>query len=1828
MASFALTAVLVLSTALSSAQDSIQYQLVIRDAAGQLITSKQVNMKFSLISGGQSYYEETQKTTTDKYGNISVFVGTGTAVKGAMKDVPWSTMDIIMKVEADTDGGNSFKELGTVPMPTAPYAMYAAMVGGNGNNGSSKDDEALFEVCDRDGQPVFAVYNDGIVVYIDEVGDTKNKRSGFKVTGRNTKDGESADYFSVDAEGTHVYVDDDDTKVKRSGFVVTGRSTKGASGSYTAERTADKSTGTNIFAVSGGLTTVYVDDDDSKNKRSGFVVTGRSAKSGNFVDVSAKNANLLTKLLNIAGRADGNEEPQPGEEPAQPQSLFTISGGQVMLHTDIVIEDEVIEVGPAPMRGEYALTVIDSMWFIPAVADDYTFSSEYNQLMAIYDEGEYAPAMSVKSLTDNLMETQFLFFNGEGYPTSNVKKAAVVVFKFGEGLYVIRPLEPIANKTIEFGLMNSNNEFVKISANISSENGLPIAEPYIGEFEGGKIINEGGGGFGSIIMLKAVPDEGKIFGGWTQTTIDEQGETREDYVYGCFINGVPLVDESMFSGVGMRPIFTEPVLYVGNTESYTNTGFTADKPIYSVERTLYYMAQLAKVQSTLDKIDWTIKVVGDFKGSQAIPETTIIPVNNPEDPQNVTTETIYVKDIVNSIRLTGNDENAKLNGDGNNMPGNSVLSVNVPVPVTIDNLTITGGYAYYGGGGINVGAGACVIIADGAKITGNRADNNESGASGGGVYVATDYNTGKYGTLIMTGGQITGNIATIDGGGIFGHQNSLIVIGGSAVIGNTEITGEVSSENCANSAKNGGAISTMGNLYIGYKLKDDVTEITAANLVEDENSTVTIQGNYGSENGGGISVSGGDAELYVSNATMAYNATATSGKGNGVYIGSGTFTVSGAPMLNTANDVYLDNGNKITIGEKLGGTGTVATISLENYIGGTLVLDGDAELVAKEYSRFEVAAANTGVSPEGKLVTIIGTKSGPNALGDIVFTDGSAIAYSDELTQGQKNSAVAVIFDAENKKGVALGQSSDKMQWCTDISLIGYEDIYKACFVDVSDSCLLNDGKALTEAIYHIGDFEMNSGNYPPFEYAKGYMAGGYTDWYIPALDELGSINYNSETLNQAINKAGGTAIQVEVLEIPNCENCFNYPYYWSSTQDMAGRKDNYYPNATYAYSVRFDYPNNFKQTPKIGDSQWNEVAYSRCVRQFGANDNNSKLTTFYVASDADNGGIGSDSNDGLSGNTPFATIEQASSMMTEAKNYLVVICGEVKGSQTIQNTIPAGATITIKGIIGNTTDTLNANNSGASLTINTSVPVLIDNLRILGGSNSGIRILNNNADVTLGSGVIVGDDDSHRYNTNIANKSGDNGKGGGVYIDGGTLTMLSGSKVLRNTATQSGGGIYLDNGATLVMNDCEVSRNSASTSGGGIYIAEGATFVMNDGEMQYNNASDFGQTVYDGGTFNMNGGEIGPNANGGKSSVYVDKNAQFNISGKAEIYSDDVVFLDSDNDKYATINITGTLEGENRVAVIKPSVFTDNIPLLTTSVVDYLPTEKFAIAVSEGNFGDITSEGTLKIDFTKGRGTMKSLNGEFSVSSSKKVQFSSGNLLYHTAQPKRWEFAAHQYDELDYDNITYSVYGASFNSPIDLFCYGTSGYNGIEPTRNIASNDVYYSGNLTEDGEDYDWGVRITKDYKTTEQWRTLTQTEWNYLLKRRTNASQLYGLGRVNNIIGLILLPDDWSSDGMPAFTSGNLDYDINNQFDSDQWTLMEENGAVFLPATGYRYGSNMDMYVDKSYQGYYWSATKGGILFFDGRSGSSQSSDRKCETRSGTVYYGYAVRLVHDN
>ena len=69
-----------------------------------------------------------------------------------------------------------------------------------------------------------------------------------------------------------------------------------------------------------------------------------------------------------------------------------------------------------------------------------------------------------------------------------------------------------------------------------------------------------------------------------------------------------------------------------------------------------------------------------------------------------------------------------------------------------------------------------------------------------------------------------------------------------------------------------------------------------------------------------------------------------------------------------------------------------------------------------------------------------GYKTAPDSVGDIVFSDGSAVAYSEDLTltSAQQAVAVAVIFDATNNKAVGLVQNGG-INWCTADARVYYE---------------------------------------------------------------------------------------------------------------------------------------------------------------------------------------------------------------------------------------------------------------------------------------------------------------------------------------------------------------------------------------------------------------------------------------------------------------------------------------------------------------------------------------------------------------------------------------------------------------------------------------------------------------------------------------------------------------------------------------------------------------------------------------------------------------------
>ena len=250
---------------------------------------------------------------------------------------------------------------------------------------------------------------------------------------------------------------------------------------------------------------------------------------------------------------------------------------------------------------------------------------------------------------------------------------------------------------------------------------------------------------------------------------------------------------------------------------------------------------------------------------------------------------------------------------------------------------------------------------------------------------------------------------------------------------------------------------------------------------------------------------------------------------------------------------------------------------------------------------------------------------------------------------------------------------------------------------------------------------------------------------------------------------------------------------------------------------------------------------------------------------------------------------------------------------------------------------------------------------------------------------------------------------------------------------------------------------------------------------------------------------------------------------------------------------------------------------------------------------------------------------GAFSVGADKRVCFSQGNLQYNGST---WQFAENQWNNLSFDCA------GTAGSTADLFTWG----NISSPKADGTSYDTF-SSNLdntkapgaanTATGSD--WGYNaISNGGNKNSQWRTLTIDEWNYLFKTRTNATSKYGFATVNDIHGIIIVPDGFSdpnkNNGSNAFAGSSTTGWDANIYKEANWTSMEEAGCVFLPAGGYR---NVQSVTSHSSSGYYWSASCGGsttyaqYLEFNGSSLNIHTT----WTGDANKQLGYSVRLVRD-
>lgn len=215
-------------------------------------------------------------------------------------------------------------------------------------------------------------------------------------------------------------------------------------------------------------------------------------------------------------------------------------------------------------------------------------------------------------------------------------------------------------------------------------------------------------------------------------------------------------------------------------------------------------------------------------------------------------------------------------------------------------------------------------------------------------------------------------------------------------------------------------------------------------------------------------------------------------------------------------------------------------------------------------------------------------------------------------------------------------------------------------------------------------------------------------------------------------------------------------------------------------------------------------------------------------------------------------------------------------------------------------------------------------------------NITDNKAEYSTGGGgglILASNNKSCKIINSVISNNTAGENGGGIYINGGTLSLETGAAIRENTAETDGGGIYIRNGSLNLESGAAISNNTAKKDGGAIYAsceystitvnigekddsddvlieqnkakrggafygADNARFVMNAGKVSenYSTRTDEGDGggamfLWGGGsnysTFTMNGGEIIGNMakNGGAGgAVHIDHgtggNAAFIMTG------------------------------------------------------------------------------------------------------------------------------------------------------------------------------------------------------------------------------------------------------------------------------------------------------------------------------------------------------------
>ncbi len=116
---------LCIATSYAEVPQKINYQTVVRNSSGILISNANIGVRISILQGtanGPTVYNETQVIATNTNGLATLEIGSG----ATFANIDWFAGPYFIKTQIDPAGGTNYTITGTSPLLSVPYSFQAA----------------------------------------------------------------------------------------------------------------------------------------------------------------------------------------------------------------------------------------------------------------------------------------------------------------------------------------------------------------------------------------------------------------------------------------------------------------------------------------------------------------------------------------------------------------------------------------------------------------------------------------------------------------------------------------------------------------------------------------------------------------------------------------------------------------------------------------------------------------------------------------------------------------------------------------------------------------------------------------------------------------------------------------------------------------------------------------------------------------------------------------------------------------------------------------------------------------------------------------------------------------------------------------------------------------------------------------------------------------------------------------------------------------------------------------------------------------------------------------------------------------------------------------------------------------------------------------------------------------------------------------------------------------------------------------------------------------------------------------------------------------------